>query len=58
MGTLLVDEGLIDAALSEILSMPLERRHELDPERDVDRLLVRYHLAQVCSMHLLHCLQY
>ena len=47
MGTLLADEGLLDAALSEILSMPLNRRHELDPTRDVDSLLLRHHLSQV-----------
>lgn len=48
MGILTEDDGLVDAALSEILALPLERRHELDPSRDVDYLLVQHHLGQVC----------
>lgn len=50
MGILTEDDGLIDAALSEILSLPLDKRHERDPERDVDYLLTQHSLAQVCSI--------
>lgn len=46
MGILTDDDGLVDAALSEILDLPIERRHELDPQRDVNRLLVQHHLGQ------------
>ncbi|EIM82722.1 uncharacterized protein STEHIDRAFT_63802 [Stereum hirsutum FP-91666 SS1] len=46
MGILTEDDGLIDAALSEILSLPLDKRHERDPERDVDYLLTQHSLAQ------------
>ncbi|KAG1721849.1 hypothetical protein EDB19DRAFT_1959977 [Suillus lakei] len=41
MGILTEDDGLVDAALSEILSLPVEQRHELDPRRDVMYLLVQ-----------------
>jgi len=47
MGILTEDDSLIDAALSEILSLPLERRHQLDPDRDVNYLLIQHHLGQV-----------
>ena len=47
MGILTDDDSLVDAALSEILSLPLERRHALDPCRDVDYLLIQHHLGQV-----------
>lgn len=50
MGALTDDESLVDAALSEILALPLERRHELDPQRDVDYLLTQYYLSQVCAV--------
>ncbi|KAF5386053.1 hypothetical protein D9615_002427 [Tricholomella constricta] len=46
MGVLTDDEGLVDAALSELLALPLEQRHELDPGRNVDYLLTQYHLGQ------------
>ncbi|KAG5646300.1 hypothetical protein DXG03_003897 [Asterophora parasitica] len=46
MGVLTDDESLVDAALSEILALPLEQRHELDPGRNVDYLLTQYHLGQ------------
>ncbi|KAF8070280.1 TPR-like protein [Lyophyllum atratum] len=46
MGVLTDDESLVDAALSEILALPLEKRHELDPDRNVDYLLTQYHLGQ------------
>jgi len=53
MGILTGDDNLVDAALAEILSLPLERRHELDPRRDVDYLLLQHHLGQVGSLILM-----
>lgn len=47
MGILTDDENLIDAALSEILALPLQERHQQDPRRDVDYILMQHHLAQV-----------
>jgi superkiller protein 3 len=47
MGILTDDDSLIDAALSEILSLSVDRRLELDPQRNVDHLLVQHHLDQV-----------
>jgi superkiller protein 3 len=49
MGILTEDDNLVDAALSEIQSLPIERRQELDPRRDVTYLLVQHHLSQVRS---------
>ena len=49
MGILTEDESLVDAALSEIQSLSIERRQELDPRRDVTYLLVQHHLGQVIS---------
>ncbi|KAG6334505.1 hypothetical protein ID866_4588 [Astraeus odoratus] len=46
MGILTADDGLVDAALSEIQSLPIERQQELDPRRDVTYLLVQHHLGQ------------
>ncbi|KAF8135619.1 hypothetical protein EV363DRAFT_1321133 [Boletus edulis] len=46
MGILTEDESLVDAALSEIQSLSIERRQELDPRRDVTYLLVQHHLGQ------------
>ncbi|KAH9940522.1 TPR-like protein [Epithele typhae] len=46
MGILTQDDGLVDAALSELLSLPLDQRHERDPEREVTYLLVQHHLGQ------------
>ncbi|KAI0743910.1 TPR-like protein [Daedaleopsis nitida] len=46
MGILTDDDGLVDAALSELLSLPLDQRHERDPERDVTYLLIQHHLGQ------------
>jgi len=46
MGILTEDDNLVDAALSEIQSLPIERRQELDPGRDVTYLLVQHHLSQ------------
>jgi superkiller protein 3 len=47
MGILTDDDSLVDAALSELLALPLERRHILDPRRDADYLLIQHHLGQV-----------
>lgn len=47
MGILTEDDSLLDAALSEILALPVEDRQERDPERDVTYLLTKHHLAQV-----------
>ncbi|EIW82901.1 TPR-like protein, partial [Coniophora puteana RWD-64-598 SS2] len=46
MGILTDDDGLVDAALSEMLSLPIEKRHELDPERNVTYLLIQHEVAQ------------
>ncbi|KAI0700930.1 TPR-like protein [Cytidiella melzeri] len=46
MGILTADDSLIDAALSEILALPVCERHARDPGRDVTYLLVRHHLSQ------------
>ncbi|KAH9895045.1 TPR-like protein [Cubamyces lactineus] len=46
MGILTDDDGLVDAALSEVVSLPIDQRHERDPERDVTYLLVQHHLGQ------------
>ena len=52
MGILTEDESLVDAALSEIQSLSIERRQELDPRRDVTYLLVQHHLGQASlSIH-------
>ncbi|KAF7315319.1 Antiviral protein [Mycena indigotica] len=46
MGILTNDDGLVDAALADILSLPVHKRLELDPERHVNYLLTKHHLAQ------------
>ncbi|OCH91806.1 TPR-like protein [Obba rivulosa] len=46
MGILTDDDSLVDAALSEILALPLDQRHERDPNREVTYLLTQHHLAQ------------
>ncbi|KIY73049.1 superkiller protein 3 [Cylindrobasidium torrendii FP15055 ss-10] len=45
MGILTDDESLVDAALSEILSLPREQRAEADPDKEVDYLLIKHHQA-------------
>ncbi|KAI6044690.1 superkiller protein 3 [Pisolithus marmoratus] len=45
MGFLTEDDSLVDAALSEIQSLPIERRQELDPRADVTYLLIQHHLG-------------
>jgi superkiller protein 3 len=47
MGILTDDDGLVDAALSEMLSLPLDQRIAMDPHHDVDNLLVKHHLGRV-----------
>lgn len=49
------DDTLVDAALTEILALPPDRRRELDPARDVDYLLVRHSLEQVTSSRVSSC---
>ncbi|KAJ7124904.1 superkiller protein 3 [Mycena epipterygia] len=46
MGILTDDDGLVDAALADLLSLPLDRRLELDPQRDVNYLLTKHHIGQ------------
>lgn len=50
MGILTDDDDLIDAALSEILALPLDQRLARDPRRDVTYLLIQHHLGQVCTI--------
>jgi superkiller protein 3 len=47
MGILSNDDSLVDAALSELLASPLQRRYELDPGRDANYLVIQHHLGQV-----------
>ncbi|KAI0268796.1 TPR-like protein [Gloeopeniophorella convolvens] len=46
MGILTGDDSLIDAALSELISLPLDLRHRRDPKRDSSYLLEQHHLGQ------------
>ncbi|KAL1743132.1 hypothetical protein HDZ31DRAFT_6020, partial [Schizophyllum fasciatum] len=46
MGILTEDESLVDAALTEIVTLPVDRRLELDPQHDVQYLLVNHYLGQ------------
>ncbi|KAH7923951.1 TPR-like protein [Leucogyrophana mollusca] len=57
MGILTEDDGLVDAALSEIQSLPIERRQELDPQRDVTYLLVQHYLGQGDTVEALRTAQ-
>jgi superkiller protein 3 len=52
MGILTNDDGLVDAALEEILALPIEQKNKLDPQRHVDYLLIQHHLAQVHIVRL------
>lgn len=45
MGILTEDDSLVDAALSEIQSLPVGRRQELDPRGDVTYLLMQHYLG-------------
>lgn len=47
MGILTEDENLVDAALSEVLGLPVDQRQELDDHREVDYLVVQHRLSQV-----------
>jgi hypothetical protein len=47
MGTLLGDNELVGAALSDVLSLSSRRREELDPAGLIDDLIIRHHLLQV-----------
>ena len=47
MGLLTGDDDLIDAALSEIIGLPMEEQLRRDPGRDVESLLVNHYLAEV-----------
>lgn len=49
MGLLTADESLIEAALSEITSLPVDARHQRDPDREVVNLLVDHHLAEASA---------
>lgn len=46
MGILTTDDDLVDATLSEILALPVDKRHTLDPARDVTQLLMKHQLDQ------------
>ncbi|CAL1707991.1 unnamed protein product [Somion occarium] len=46
MGILTEDDGLVDAALSEILALPPHSRLERDPDGNVAYLLMQHHLGQ------------
>ncbi|KAI4526044.1 hypothetical protein K523DRAFT_227295 [Schizophyllum commune Tattone D] len=46
MGILTEDDSLVDAALTEILALPVDRRLQLDPQHDVQLLLVNHYLGQ------------
>lgn len=50
MGILTNDDGLVDAALSEMLSLPLDQRVVMDPHHDVNGLLVKHYLGQVSGV--------
>lgn len=47
MGILTEDDNLVDAALSEMLTLSLDKRRDLDPGGEVNYLLVQHHLGQV-----------
>ena len=50
MGILTDDDSLIDAALSELISLPLDLRHRRDPRRDFSYILRQHHLGQVTQL--------
>jgi hypothetical protein len=52
MGILTDDDGLVDAALSEVMALPIDQKHKLDLQRDVDYLLIQHGLSQVWLDHL------
>jgi superkiller protein 3 len=63
MGILSNDETLVDAALSELLDMPIEQRQQLDPADDVNYLLAQQSFIQgnhrkafMYAQHSLHAI--
>lgn len=52
MGILTDDDSLIDAALSELISLPLDLRHRRDPRRDFSYILTQHHLGQVALISI------
>lgn len=54
MGILTDDDGLIDAALSELKSLPLDLRHRRDPQRNYSYILKQHHLGQVSDRLIPH----
>ncbi|KAI0305418.1 TPR-like protein [Multifurca ochricompacta] len=46
MGILTGDDSLIDAALSELISLPIDLRHKRDPRRDSSYILKQHYLGQ------------
>ncbi|KAF9497222.1 TPR-like protein [Pleurotus eryngii] len=46
MGILTEDESLIDAAISEIINLPLDKRQLLDPRGHINYLLIQNQLGQ------------
>lgn len=47
LGILTKDEGLVDAAVSEIIGLPPDERIALDHDGNVDYLHIQYLLSQV-----------
>jgi hypothetical protein len=47
MGILTDDDGLVEAAVGDLLALPLDRRLELDPQRHINYLLTKHHIGQV-----------
>lgn len=52
MGSISQDEGLVEAALAEVLAKPLDVRERLGGQ-DLDRFLVQHHLGNVSPAYLL-----
>ncbi|KIY52714.1 hypothetical protein FISHEDRAFT_69529 [Fistulina hepatica ATCC 64428] len=46
MGILTEDESLVDAALTEIISLEPAKQRKLDPQRDVQYLLMKHYIGQ------------
>ncbi len=47
VGILTDHDNVVDAVLSRLPSLPIDHRHERDPEHNVTYLLVQHHLGQV-----------
>ena len=52
IGTITADNGLVEAALADILALPVDYRQSLDPAREVVDLLVSHNLRQVGFLRL------